>query len=196
MSVAPLQRKADYNAGHPASLPVSDDVDFPEPVPFEDPESFMPTPTLNPAETAHFKKHGFIVKRGLIEDPAIFQSVIDHIWQHVPRDLMRRDDPKSWTDAPEAQWTEADSLRVGALAQNNWKMRSNGGIGTESFLIEGIANHPNVRHVATALMGGACASPPGTRDLQCVSVETWRRKPLPAAYRLHGSPSDGDGDRR
>lgn len=154
MSVAPLQRNADYNVGHAASLPVSDDIKFPKPIPFEDPTSFTVAATLDAAEAARFKKHGFIVKRGLIEDQATFVSVIDHIWQCVPRDLMRRDDSRSWTDAPETQWTEADSLRVGALAQNNWKMRSKDGIGTESFLINGIANHASVRQVATALMGG------------------------------------------
>ncbi len=153
MSVAPLQRKADYNEGHPASLPISDDIEVPDPIPFEDLASFTSAPTLTEKEAAHFKDQGFIVKRRLIDDPAIFESVIDHIWQHVPRDLMRRDEPNGWTDTPETQWTEADSLRVGALAQNNWKMRSKSGIGTESFLTDDIASHPNMRQVAAALMG-------------------------------------------
>lgn len=154
MAVAPLQRSADYNAGHPASLPVSDDIAFPEPIPFEDPAGFTVGPALSAAEAAHFKAQGFIVKRGLIGEAATFDSVIDHIWDNVPRDLIRREDPESWTDTPETQWTEADSLAVGALAQNNWKMRSKGGIGTEPFLTDGIADHPNMRQVAAALMGG------------------------------------------
>lgn len=168
MSVAPLQRKADYNEGHPASHAVSEDIVIPEPVPFEDPAGFTSAPDLNAEEVAHFKEQGFIVKRGLIDEPTAFEAVIDHLWRNVPRDLMRRDDPDSWTDTPETHWTEEDSLRVGALAQNDWKMRSKDGIGTESFLIDGIANHPNVRNVAAALMGGTPAPVRRVRGIYAV----------------------------
>ena len=56
---------------------------------------------------------------------------------------MTRDDPGSWIAPPESEWTESDSLKVGLLVRNNWKMRSAGaeGIGTEPFLVEAIASH-------------------------------------------------------
>ena len=61
------------------------------------------------------------------------------------------------TDPGEDRWDEADAVRVGLLTRNNWKIRSQGaeGIGTESFLVDGIANHQAMRAVVEALLGGA-----------------------------------------
>ncbi len=156
MFAVPKLREADYKAGHPASLPITSDIARPAPVPFEDPAAFSKAPAVNADEAAHFKSQGFIVKRGLLDNPAVFDQIIDHIWHNVPRNIMRREDPKTWIGAPEDQWTEEDSLQVGMLARNNWKMRSKGpeGIGTEPFLTDGIVNHPNMLKVAEALMGG------------------------------------------
>jgi hypothetical protein len=170
MSLAPTQREADYNVGHPASLAIASDITLPEPTTFKDPSYFSAAPSLNAEEAAHFKSQGFIVKRGLIDDPAAFDQVIDHIWRNVPRDLMQRSDSQSWIGAPEDQWTEADSLQVGLLARNNWKIRSKGadGIGAESFLTERIANHPNTVQVAEALMGATPDRVRRVRGIYCV----------------------------
>lgn len=83
---------------------------------------------------------------------------------------MQRNESQSWIDAPEDQWTEADSLQVGLLARNNWKMRSKGagGIGTEPFLTEKIANHPNTLQVAEALMGATPDRVRRVRGIYCV----------------------------
>lgn len=79
MSLAPTQREADYNVGHPASLAIASDITLPEPTTFKDPHYFNTAPSLNTEEAAHFKSQGFIVKRGLIDDPAAFDQVINHI---------------------------------------------------------------------------------------------------------------------
>ena len=149
------RRRADYNEGHPATLPISSDLPLSEPVTLTDPDYFDCEPSLNGDEAAHFKREGFIVKRGLIDDTEIFQKVVDFIWTKVPRGLLRREDSDTWINPADDDWTEADSLKVGMLARDNWKIRSKGpsGIGTEALLIDGIANHPNVRQVVTALIG-------------------------------------------
>ena len=154
MAISPTMRKADYNQGHAASLPISEDVPLRDPEPFQDPVGFDRDATVNPVEAAYFKENGFIVKRGLIDDPLVFEQVEDYLWRNVPRGLIRRDDPTSWIDTPDDRWSEDDSLKVGMLLEGNWKMRSKGGIGTEPFLIDGIANHSNMRRVAEVLIGG------------------------------------------
>ena len=145
----------EYNAGHLSGQPVAAGIAPRASVPFEDPPGASSTPTISAAEAAHFKRHGFLVKRGLIDDADVFREVRDHFWGNVPRDVLRRDDPASWLDAPHERWTDADVQRVGRLAHGNWKMRSPGprGIGTEPFLVEGIANHPHMLAVAQALLG-------------------------------------------
>ena len=168
MAISPTMRKADYNQGHAASLPISDDLPLPEPAPFQDPSGFDRAAAVNPAEAAHFKQHGVIVKRGLIDDAAVFAEIDDHIWRSVPCSLMRRDEPESWVDAPDDQWTEEDSLKVGMLLEGNWKMRSKDGIGTEPFLLDGVVNHPNMRRVAEALIGGTPASASRVRGIYSV----------------------------
>ena len=131
MAISPTMRKADYNQGHAASLPISEDVPLRDPEPFQDPTGFDRDAAVNPWEAAHFKENGFIVKRGLIDDPSVFEQVDDYLWRNVPRGLIRREDPTSWIDTPDERWSEDDSLKVGMLLEGNWKMRSKEGIGTE-----------------------------------------------------------------
>ncbi len=144
----------DYNVGHLSGQPAAEDIVVRQPVPFRDPDCATPGASLSAGEVAHFKRHGFIVKRGLIDDEAAFAHVIDHLWRHVPRGVMRRDQPATWQDAHE-KWTDSDVQRVGRFAQGSWKMRSPGprGIGTEPFLVERIANHPHMHAVARAFLG-------------------------------------------
>ena len=116
------KRRADYNEGHPATLPIADYLPLPKPTPFQDPVYFTRAPDLNDNEIAHFKRDGFIVKRGLIDDPALFAEVVDLIWSKVPRELMRRHDSETWVSPVDSEWTETDSLKDGMLAQDNWKI--------------------------------------------------------------------------
>lgn len=164
------RRRADYSEGHPATLPISSDLPLPEPVTFADPNYFDREPGLNADEADHFKREGFIVKRGLIDDTGLFHKVVNLIWTKVPRGLMRRDDSDTWINPADDDWTEADSLKVGMLARDNWKIRSKGpsGVGTEALLIDEIANHPNVRQVVAALIGTPVRPVRRVRGVYCI----------------------------
>jgi hypothetical protein len=163
-------RDADYNIGHPASLPTSSNLTLSEPISFEDPEYFQNVSSLNAQEIDHFKREGFLVKRGLINDKAVFRQISDHIWGNVPRHLINREKPATWVDPPEDQWTEEDSLRVGNLAGNSWKIRSKGpnGLGTEKFLVDRIANSVDVREAVKNLIGGPVQRARRVRGIYCV----------------------------
>lgn len=160
----------DYNVGHATSQPVADDVVVREAEIYTDDESVTPAASLSADEIAHFKARGFIVKRGLIDDDDAFGKVLDHVWNNVPRDIMRRDDVRTWLDAPHEKWTEEDAARVGLLARSNWKMRSMGeeGIGTETFLVDRIANHPRMRVVVEAFIGAPVKRTGRVRGIYCV----------------------------
>ncbi|MCY3839217.1 MAG: phytanoyl-CoA dioxygenase family protein [Gammaproteobacteria bacterium] len=171
----------EYNVGHASGQPKAPEVAVRDPVVFEDPDFLAPSPTLNAAEVAHFKEQGFIVKRGLIDDEEAFEQTIDYLWSNVPRQVLRRDDPASWLDSPGEKWTEDDIPRVGRLIHDNWKMRSPGpeGIGTESFLVEGIANHPNMIAMVRAFFDAPIKPPRRVRGIYAVLP-----KPSSAAGRL------------
>ena len=51
------KRRADYNEGHPATLPIADYLPPPNQTPFQDPVYFTRAPDLNDNEIAHFKIH-------------------------------------------------------------------------------------------------------------------------------------------
>ena len=142
----------DYNVGHASAQPKAPEIVAREPIVFEDPDFLTPGPTLSAAEVDHFKEEGFIVKRRLIDDVEAFKETIDYLWRNVPRGILLRDDPATWLDSPDEKWIEDDVPRVGRLSHGNWKMRSPGpkGVGTESFLVDRIANHPNMIAMARA----------------------------------------------
>jgi hypothetical protein len=119
MSAAPKYRKADYNEGHPATVPIAENTPLPDPTTFAGP-NFLPDASVNAKEAEHFKREGFIVKRGLLSGTNPFTQMIDHIWRHVPNELIRPDNPNSWIDTTTDQWTESVSLRVGLLARNHF----------------------------------------------------------------------------
>lgn len=152
----------EYNAGHLTGQPTADDVRVREPIPFADsgPQRAIDAAsatTLTGDEIARFKEQGFIVKRRLIDDPEAFAQIADHLWASVPYSTFRRDDAETWFHPAHEKWRDEDIPRIGRLAHGNWKMRSPGpqGIGTELFLVQRIANHPNVHAVASRLLGGA-----------------------------------------
>lgn len=176
----------DYNTGHATSQPVADDVVLREAVILSDTALSASTPSLNEEEIEHFKTQGFLVKRGLIDDKAAFRDVVDHVWKNVPRGIMQRDDPATWLDQPDEKWTDEDHERVGRLAHGNWKMRSRGegGIGTEAFLVDRLANHPHMLAVAGAFIGLPVKRARRVRGIYCVFP-----KP-PAARGRYGPHAD------
>ena len=145
----------DYHAGHATATPPRKPVTPRMPVAIEDHDWTNSNTALNAGEIAHFRKHGYLVKRGLIDEPEAFRLAVDHLWQHVPKGLLDRDDPATWLSDPGEAWTDEDARRVGMLSHGGWKMRSRGegGIGTEPFLVQRIANHPNILRVVRAFLG-------------------------------------------
>ena len=193
------KRRADYNEGHPATLPIADYLPPPEPTPFQDPVYFTRAPDLNDNEIAHFKRDGFIVKRGLIDDPAVFAEVVDLIWSKVPRELMRRHDPETWVSPVDSEWTETDSLKVGMLARDNWKIRSKSpsGIGTEALLVDGIANHQKVKSVVGRLIGRPVKTgASGARRILYIPIRAWHGESLQRACGLYLEPRRRHGSGR
>ena len=167
-----LPRSADYNVGHAASQPVPEDIAVRQATVYADPAFATSEPSLNAREIDYFKDRGYLVKRGLIDDPETFRRVVDHVWSNVPRAIIQRDDPDTWLDAPDEEWTEEDALRVGLLVRSNWKMRSREGIGTEDFLVERIANHPAMRALAEAFIGAPVRRPRRVRGIYCIFPKT------------------------
>lgn len=160
----------DYRQGHVTSQPVPETVVPAAATVYVDPPGSTTAAVLTSAEIARFKRDGFIVKRGLIDAPATFARVIDHVWKNAPTDTLVRDDPTSWCDSHDERWTQADAARVGSLSHGNWKMRSRGpaGIGTEPFLVDEIANHPNMLQVAAEFIGGPVKRARRVRGIYCV----------------------------
>ena len=127
---------------HPCSRDMPQDIVIGEAQVFEDPDFTNGSPTLSGHEVAHFKEHGFVVKRGLIHEPETFERIVDYVWENVPRGLFKRDDPQSWSDSPDDVWSAEDEEALGPIKHGGWRMRSPGGIGTEPFLRDKIGNHP------------------------------------------------------
>ena len=171
----------DYAVGHATTAPIADDVVIREPMVVQHNEFATPAPTLNAQEIAFFKANGYIAKRGLVNSTDAFSQVIEHLWRHVPRGVLKRDDPNTWLNAPHEQWTDEDAERVGRLIDTNWKMRSRGsnGIGTEPFLVNDIARHPNMLAVVEALIGKPVRPPRRVRGIYAVLP-----KPPAATHRL------------
>ena len=112
-------------------------------------------PIVNDAEAQFFKQHGYVIKRGLLNNRNQLSKAVEYLWENVPGQILKKDDPDTWTDSPAKHWTTADHERVGLLYGTNWKMRSRGrnGIGTERFLVDEIANHPVMLATAESFLG-------------------------------------------
>jgi hypothetical protein len=132
---------------------VAEDVVIPEPEVFTDPDFANGDPTLQDDEVAFFKKNGFLIKRGLLTERDALARIVDHVWETAPPDIVKRDEPETWFDAPHGRWTEADVDRAGLFSRGSWKMRSRDVIGREPFLLDQTANHPRMRQVVSAFIG-------------------------------------------
>lgn len=148
----------DYNPGHPSTQAIGKDVCYLAVSRADDVTYGSSAPRLNSAEVEFFKIHGYLIKRGLLPTGnEAFQQAIDWMWQKVPSQALQKSQPEGWVRSPDAHWNEMDKVRVGSMVGGSWKMRSPGeqGIGTENFLVNQIANHPNMLRVAEAFLGKA-----------------------------------------
>ena len=147
------------------ALPICDVLKDPEPL--VHPDFTNGDPTLSEAEVAFFKENGFLVKRGLLDEPEVFEKVVGSVWDNVPRDLVKRDDPTTWIDAPQGEWTSEDAERMGPFRRGSWKMRGRD-IGTESFFVDGIANHPRMRQTVSQFIGEMPRLANRVRGVYCI----------------------------
>lgn len=132
---------------------MAEDVVIRDPQVFVDPDFTNGEPTLSEAEVAFFKKHGFIVKRGFLDENQTFERIVDYVWGNVPREILKRDDSRTWPGAPHGQWTEEDAEKAGLFGGGTWKMRSRDGIGTEPFFLDKIGNHPRMQKLVSLFIG-------------------------------------------
>lgn len=107
---------------------------------------------VSAAEIAQFKSQGFLVKRALIPEIASLAQIRRYLWARVPRGIITESDADTWLDKPHRKWTAEDGRRVGVLSRGNLKMRSRT-IGTETFLVDATARHPQVLCVVEQLLG-------------------------------------------
>jgi len=131
------------------------------------PEFTNGDPTLSEAEVAFFKENGFLVKRGFLDEKEAFARVVDYVWENVPREIIKRDDPKTWLGAPHDQWTGADGENAGQFSRGSWKMRSRK-IGTEPLFVDKIANHPRMRQLVSLFIGGPVKRAERVRGVYCI----------------------------
>lgn len=104
-------------------------------------------------EVEHFKREGFLVKRGLVQATDEFKAIVDYVWETVPAGVMSRDDPTTWVDEPHKRWPVGAATRIGVLQHSAWKMRSPHLYGREDSMLDVTANHPRVRGVVKQFLG-------------------------------------------
>ena len=79
---------------------------------------------LSDAEIAHFKEHGYVVKRGLLA-PETLQPFVEQLWQRVPAGCgVSAAEPATWIDAG-ARW---ESSLVGTPAWRPGRYHAHGGV--------------------------------------------------------------------
>lgn len=108
---------------------------------------------LSAEEVEHFKREGFIVKHGLINEEVRMAAIVDYIWEHIPANVMDRNDPATWSDGPEERLSPEDGARLGPFKGSAWKIRSPEQFGTEPSLLDLTARHPNVLRVVRQFIG-------------------------------------------
>ena len=155
----------DNNVRRTTTPSIAEDVVIRAPQVFVDPDFTNGEPTLSKAEAAFFKDYGFIVKRGFLDEKDTFERIVDYVWENVPREILKRDDPQTWLNAPHEQWTQEDVEKAGLFARGTWKMRSRDGIGTEPFFVDKIANHPHMQKLVSLFIGEPVKRPERVRGV-------------------------------
>ena len=125
-------------------------------------------PQLSPSEVEHFKREGFIVKRGLVQETDEFEDIVDYVWETVPNGVMSRTMPSTWLDEPHTRWPTSAVARIGILQNANWKMRSPHVYGRETTLLDVSANHPRVRATVQQFLGERLESAKRVRGVYLV----------------------------
>ena len=138
---------------HGLTAPLGDGVVIREPLPYRGRIPGDDRVGLSPQEIEHFKTHGYLVKRGLVDDGDGLRGLLDYVWDHIPPAVLERANPATWVDGPAARMTAAEAQRLGVFQGSSFKLRSPREFGTEPFVLALTAGHPHVRRVAEQFLG-------------------------------------------
>lgn len=116
---------------------------------------------LTDDEIRQFKRDGYLVKRGIIDD-TYCATARERLWDD-PAPSMRKDDPASWVGPfkPEEESDDRTNFKRGY----RWQYRK---VGKEDWMVEGLSRHPFVQSVVTQLLGrDRFTQPKGVRGIYC-----------------------------
>lgn len=139
-------------------------------------------PELTKDEIEHFKRTGYVIKRGLIP-AARLQPFVERLWDRAP-ECVDRDRPATWVDP---DWPNTPSDRPGhgsnlevLSGDSRWWW---GEIGHDPAFMDATCRHPNVLRTVEALLGGPIKLP--TRNRGLYTVRTPLPKVEPAVMSVH-----------
>ncbi|MBS10854.1 MAG: hypothetical protein CME19_04540 [Gemmatimonadetes bacterium] len=116
---------------------------------------------LTEAEITQFKKEGYLVKRGIIDQDYCARAR-ERLWDD-PAPSMKQDDPDSWV-GPFKQDEESEDPQNFKRGYR-WQYRK---VGKEDWMVEGLSRHPFVQGVVTQLLGeDRFTQPKGVRGIYC-----------------------------
>ena len=157
------------------AMGIGKDVVLRDPDPLIDPEFTNGDPILSEIEVAFFKENGFLVKREFLNEKDTFAHIVDHVWNQVPREIVKRDSLETWIDAPQGEWTAEDAEKLGPFRRGSWKMRGRK-IGTEPFFVDKIANPPRMRQLVSLFIGEPVRHANRVRGVYCIFPKSPDRK--------------------
>lgn len=145
---------------------------------FEAPDLSRPGETVSAEEIRFFVDNGFLVKKHLIDRPAV-EEALGRIWayfgDHVPvaeeATAPSPDDPSTW-GSPE--WAPMPKPDVSGPYQGRQRIVYAGhtvklhDLGNADFLLDLVPNHPGVRAVAEVLLGEDLKPSDRTRGVYAV----------------------------
>ena len=139
-----------------------------EPIPYLGIEASTSKTNLTEDEVTQFKKNGFIVKPGLIQETQSFTKLVDYFWDSIPTEQPCRDLPNAWAESAHDGWSEEFHRTVGVLKRGIWKLRSPEKYGCEREILELTANHPRVISVVQKLIGSPVSQSHRVRGIYAV----------------------------
>jgi hypothetical protein len=158
------------NGGVLAPRPIVDGVDCPA--------SGAPDAALTPAEAAHFRAHGWVLRRKLIP-PEQLEPFVERLWAIAPP-RVQRGDPASWVDASE-RWDNSPPGYHGTMLQyfgadsRSGASRASGGgqwwlgdIGTDPAFLHATSRHPRALRMVESLLGANLKLPSRLRGIYTV----------------------------
>jgi hypothetical protein len=132
---------------------------------FSAPDLSVPGALVSPVEVRFFKEHGFLVKHALLDREAMAAAVErawDHLLEVVPQDpssgwRLNPRDPGTWQNP---RWAPMPPHPTSGEHEGRAPVEYQAGVvklhllGRDESLLASFANHPRVRAVVRAMLGG------------------------------------------